>query len=59
GIGLLYKDSLRLLVQTSTSRKIRLVIVYRPQNSDDHSRVPINTFLMEFSDVMESTILSK
>ena len=75
GIGLLYKDSLRvnstrdgiqeslefceLLVQTSTSRKIRLVIVYRPQNSDDHRRVPINTFLMEFSDLMESTILSK
>ena len=75
GIGLLYKDSLRvsttrdgiqeslefceLLVQTSNSRKIRLVIVYRPQNCDDHRRVPINTFLMEFSDLMESTILSK
>ena len=75
GIGLLYNDSLRvsktrdriqellefceLLVQTSTSRKIRLVIVYRPQNSDDHHRVPINTFLMEFSDLTESTILSK
>ena len=35
------------------------MIVYRPQNCDDHRRVPINTFLMEFSDLMESTILSK
>ncbi|XP_022791547.1 uncharacterized protein LOC111330848 [Stylophora pistillata] len=75
GIGLLYKDSFRvkktrdgiqesfefceLLVQTSTSGAIRLVIVYRPQNSDNHHRIPINTFLMEFSDLMESTILYK
>lgn len=74
GIGLLYKDSLRVsktregmqeslefcefMVQTSTFRKIRLVIVYCPQNSDDHHRVPNNTFLMEFSDLMESAILS-
>ena len=35
------------------------MIVYRPQNSDDHHRVLINTFLTEFSDLMESTILSK
>lgn len=74
GIGPLYKDSLRVsktregmqeslefcefMVQTSTFRKIRLVIVYCPQNSDDHHRVPNNTFLMEFSDLMESAILS-
>ena len=73
GIGLLYKDSLRvtkvrngeeesfeyceLLVQISSSRKIRIVIVYRPPFSENH-RVPLGTFLCEFSSYMESIILS-
>ena len=73
GIGLLYKDSLRvtkvrngeeesfeyceLLVQISSSRKIRVVIVYRPPFSKNH-RVPMGTFLLEFSSYMESIILS-
>ena len=73
GIGLLYKDSLRvtkvrngeeesfeyceLLVQISSSLKIRVVIVYRPPHSEDH-RVPVVTFLSEFSSYMESIILS-
>ena len=75
GIGLLYKESLRvtkvqngaeesfefceLLIQSSTSRKIRLVIVYRPHNSPNHQRVPISTFLREFSSYMEPIILTK
>ena len=74
GIGLLYKDSLRvtkvrngekesfklceLLVQISSSLKIRVVIVYRPPHSEDH-RIPVVTFLSEFSSYMESIILSK
>ena len=74
GIGLLYKDSLRvtkvrngeeesfeyceLLVQISSSLKIRVVIVYRPPHSEDH-RVPLITFLSEFSSYTESIILSK
>ena len=71
GIGLLYKDSLRatkvrngeeesceLLVQISSSLKIRVVIVYRPPHSKDH-RVPVVSFLNEFSSYMESIILSK
>ena len=63
GIGLLYKNSLRvtevrnsekesfeyceLLVQISSSLKIRVVIVYRPPHFEDH-RVPVVTFLSEF-----------
>ena len=74
GIGLLYKDSLQvtkvrngekesfeyceLLVQISSSLKIRVVIIYRPPHSEDH-RVPVVTFLSEFSSYMESIILSK
>ena len=74
GIGLLYKDSLwvtrvrngeeesfeycELLVQISSSLKIRVVIVYRPPHSEDQ-RVPVVTFLSEFSSYMESIILSK
>jgi len=73
GIGLLYKDSLRvtkvrngeeesfeyceLLVQISSSRKIGAVIVYRPPFSENH-RVSMGTFLCEFSSYMESIILS-
>lgn len=74
GIGLLYKDSLQvtkvrngekesfeyceLLVQISSSLKIRVVIIYRPPHSEDH-RVSVVTFLSEFSSYMESIILSK
>ena len=47
-----------LLVQISSSLKIRVVIVYRPPHSEDH-RVPVVTFLSEFSSYMESVILSK
>ena len=73
GIGLLYKDSLRvtkvrngeeesfeyceLLVQISSSLNIRVVIVYRPPHSEDHG-VPVVTFLSEFSSYTESIILS-
>ena len=46
-----------LLVQISSSRKIRVVIVYRPPFSKNH-RVPMGTFLREFSSYMESIILS-
>lgn len=75
GIGLLYKDFLKVtkvrngaeesfefcevLIQSSTSRKIRLVIVYRPHISPSHHRVPMNTFLREFSNYMEPIILTK
>ena len=47
-----------LLVQISSSLKIRVVIVYRPPHSEDHG-VPMVTFLSEFSSYMESIILSK
>ena len=73
GIGLLYKDSLQvtkvrngeeesfeyceLLVQISSLRKIRVVIVFRPPFSENH-RVPMGIFLREFSSYMESIILS-
>ena len=61
GIALLYKESLRvtkvrngekesfeyceLLVQISSSLKIRVVIVYRPPHSEDH-RIPVVTSLV-------------
>ena len=73
GIRLLYKDSLRvtkvrngeeesfeyceLLVQISSSRKTRVVIVYRPPFSKNH-RLPMGTFLRQFSSYMKSIILS-
>ena len=47
-----------MLVQISSSLKIRVVKVYRPPHSEDH-RVPMVTFLSEFSSYMESIILSK
>ena len=47
-----------LLVQISSSLKIRVVIIYRPPHSEDH-RVSVVTFLSEFSSYMESIILSK
>ena len=74
GIGLLYRDCLRvntvrsaekksidyaeLLVQLSTSCKLRIIIVYRTPSSENH-RVPISNFLNEFSELMETVILSK
>ena len=47
-----------LLVQISSSLKIRVVIIYRPPHSEDH-RFPMVTFLSEFFSYMESIILSK
>ena len=47
----------KLLVQISSSRKIRVVILYRPPFSENH-RVPMGTSLCEFSSYMESIILS-
>ena len=74
GIGLLYKNNLRvttirsgeedsfeyseLLVEVSSSRKLRVVIVYRPPYSEHH-KISIGTFIRQFSNYMESVILSK
>ena len=74
GIGLLFRDCLRvstvrsaekeaidyseLLVQLPTSCKLRIIIAYRTQPSENH-RVPTSTFLKEFADLMECVILSK
>ena len=74
GIGLLFRDCLRvntvrsaekeaidyceLLVQLPTSCKLRIIIAYRTQPSENH-RVPRSTLLKEFSDLMECVILSK
>lgn len=74
GIGLLYRDYFKvakvrngeeksfeyceLLVQASTSCKIRVVIVYRPPYNENH-RVSMGMFINEFSNYMDSIILSK
>ena len=74
GIGLLYKNNLRvttirsgeedsfeyseLLIEVSSSRKLRVVIVYRPPYSEHH-KISIVTFIRQFSNYMESVILSK
>ena len=74
GIGLLYKNNLRvttirsgeedsfeyseLLVEVSSSRKLRVVIVYRPPYSEHH-KISIGAFIRQFSNYMESVILSK
>lgn len=41
------------LIVSSSSHKIRRVIVYRPPYSEDH-QVPTNVFIDEFSDYLES-----
>ena len=74
GIGLLFRECIRvntvrsaekeaidyseLLVQLPTSCKLRIIIAYRRQPSENH-RVPTSTFLKEFADLMERVILSK
>ena len=74
GTGLLYRNSLNVskinsgetesfeysecIVRSSSAHNIRLIIIYRPPYSEDH-KVPVGTFLTEFSDYLESVILSK
>ena len=74
GTGLVYRDSLGIkkadagekesfefsewTVTSSSSRNLRVVIVYRPPYSDEH-RVSTNVFFTEFSIYLESILLSK
>ena len=51
-------DYAELLVKPPTSCKLRIIIVYRTPSSENH-RVPMSTFLNEFSELMETVILSK
>ena len=43
---------------TYTSRKLRIIVVYRRPYSEKH-KVFIGTFVNEFSDLLDSIILSK
>jgi len=43
---------------SSIGHDIRLFIIYRPPNSDDH-QVPTNVLFTEFSKYLESTVLSE
>ena len=74
GIGLLHRHSFgvttvrsgeeesfdysELLIQLSSSCKFKTIIVYRSPPSEGH-RVSMSTFLSEFSNFLESVILSK
>ena len=60
GIGLIYRDSFEFSewIVRSSSHNIRLVIVYRPPYSEEH-RVPVNVFLAEFPEYLESLLLCK
>jgi exonuclease III len=73
GIGLIYKNNFRvilrsgeenyfedseLLVEVSSSRQLRVIVVYRPPYSECHT-ISIGTFIRQFSNCMESVILSK
>lgn len=74
GTALLYRDSLRVtmansgqlesfeysewIVTPSASNNLRIFIFYRPPYSEDH-RVPMSVFFDEFSNHIESVILSK
>ena len=73
GTGLLYRNNLRVKKVESGEKKsfefsewiissighnIRLFIIYRPPYSDEH-QVPTNVFSTEFSEYLESAVLSK
>ena len=75
GTGLIYRDSFDVSkvnagasehdsfefsewIVRSSSHNIRLVIVYRPPYSEEH-RVPVNVFLAEFPEYLESLLLCK
>ena len=75
GTGLIYRDSFDVSkvnagasehdsfefsewIVRSSPHNIRLVIVYRPPYSEEH-RVPVNVFLAEFPEYLESLLLCK
>ena len=74
GTGLMFRDSLGVkkvaggefesfefsewLITGNFSKKVRLVIIYRPPYSEDHP-VTVATFCVEFAKYMESILLSK
>ena len=73
GTGLLYRNDLRVKkvesgekksfefsewIISSTGHDIRLSIIYRPPYSDEH-QVPTSVFFTEFSEYLESAVLSK
>ena len=74
GTGLVYRSTLGInkvyagekasfefsewIVTSSPLRNLRLVIIYRPPYSDDH-RVSTNDFFSEFSNYLESILLSE
>lgn len=74
GTALLYRDSFNVtkmdggekesfefsewLVQLTSSYNIRVVVLYRPPYSEEH-RVTMNAFFSEFSDYLETVVLSK
>ena len=73
GTGLLYRNDLRVKkvesgeensfefsewIICSTGHDIRLFIIYRPPYSDEH-QVPTSVFFTEFSEYLESAVLSK
>ncbi|KXJ06763.1 hypothetical protein AC249_AIPGENE9319 [Exaiptasia diaphana] len=74
GTALLHRDSLNIskgnygqkesfefsewIVKSTGSCNVRVIILYRPQYSEDH-KVPVNVFLDEFAHYMESLILSR
>ena len=45
-------------IVSTVSHSLRLFIIYRPPYSDDH-KVPSSVFFREFSDYVESVLLSK
>ena len=73
GTGLLYRNDLRVKkvesaeknsfefsewIISSIGHDIRLFIIYRPPYSDEH-QVPTSVFFTEFSEYLESAVLSK
>lgn len=73
GTGLIYRDTLRVQkveagekesfefsewVVSTVSHKFRLFIINRPPYSDEH-RVPTSVFFREFSDYLETVLLSR
>ena len=74
GTGIMYRDSLNAkridggehesfefpewMVSGRSTKKLRIVIIYRPPYSEDHP-VTVLTFCSEFANYMESILLSK
>ena len=74
GTGIMYRDSLNVkridggehesfefsewMVSGRSTKKLRVVIIYRPPYSEDHP-VTVLTFCSEFANYMESILLSK